>query len=341
MRLATALTLALLVGCVTSRAMPPSASDNTSGTPITTCAKMTCIYVANDRGSSGNSAVTVYASSANGNVKPLWFIEGAKTQLTFPMALAVDDKRNIYVANWYVKGYSESITVYAAGSSGDVAPVQEITGSKTGLKEVLGISVDGSLNIYAANVSPASIEVYAAGATGNAAPIRIISGANTKLTSPFGVAATAKGEVWVANFFSSVIALFATGANGNVKPKLTISGSKTKLDHPNSITFDGTGNVYVMNAGSGKASDPPSITVYKAGSQGNVAPIADITGSKTGLFRSVGIAVDVAGDAYTVEGYSTGSILGFAAGSNGNVAPTQDIKGSKTMLYYTADVGLR
>ena len=79
---------------------------------------------------------------------------------------------------------SNSITVYAAGASGNATPVATIAGGNTGLNTPTGIALDGAGNIYVANelgFSSNSITVYAAGASGNATPTATISGSNTGL----------------------------------------------------------------------------------------------------------------------------------------------------------------
>ncbi len=94
----------------------------------------------------------------------------------------MDSNGLIYVAN-LIGGASSfgSITVYAAGATGNVAPVATITGSDTGLSAPQGIAVDGAGNVFVANLTGGllengSVTVYAAGSNGDVAPINIISG---------------------------------------------------------------------------------------------------------------------------------------------------------------------
>ena len=90
----------------------------------------------------------------------------------------------LYVAN----RFANSITAYAAGANGNVAPSAGISGAATGLNFPEGVALDAAGKIYVANFNPTSITVYAAGATGNVAPSATISGAATGLNGPFGVA---------------------------------------------------------------------------------------------------------------------------------------------------------
>src|SRR5439155_7390472 len=89
-----------------------------------------------------------------------------------------------------------SITVYAAGASGNVTPAATIAGGNTGLGSPAGIALDGAGNIYVAN-SGGSITVYAAGANGNATPTATIAGGNTGLNSPTLIAVVPSGPTGI------------------------------------------------------------------------------------------------------------------------------------------------
>jgi hypothetical protein len=78
--------------------------------------------------------------------------------------------------------------VYAAGANGNVEPVQTITGNRTKLVEPVGIALDSSDSIYAANFYNSTVTVYAAGAANNAKPINTIGGLRTGLHQPEGIA---------------------------------------------------------------------------------------------------------------------------------------------------------
>jgi hypothetical protein len=114
---------------------------------------------------------------------------GSNTGLAFPVGIAVDTSGIIYVAN----AATDAITEYAKNSSGNVSPINTISGPSTGLNTPFGIALDSSGLIYVANAggyegNNVSVTVYAANATGNAIPVTTIAGSLTQLARPHGVA---------------------------------------------------------------------------------------------------------------------------------------------------------
>lgn len=255
------------------------------------------IYVANN----SPAAVTVYAKGSHGNIAPMQIITGSKTGLSFPEGIALDASLNIYIANSQ-GGYGlGSITIYAAGANGNVAPIRTIRGSNTGLNFPEGIILDSSRNIHVTNFpgGPSglgSVNVYAAGANGNVAPIRSISGSTTALHGPVGIALNRHGIIYVMNYGNprrpgpGSVTVYDALANGNVAPITTISGSNTGLVGSLGIALGGSRRIYVANQ-QGGLSRLGSVTVYAPSANGNVAPIQTISGSKTQLRHPAGVAV--------------------------------------------------
>ena len=226
-----------------------------------------------------------------------------------PVAIAVDAHGRIFVANDY-GGYDAhgNITVYPAGSDGDVRPIATIggtrTGDNTGLNEPVGLGFDSAGNLYVLNQSggpdtDGSITVYPPDANGNVAPKATIANdvkdKRTKFQSPAGMALDSAGNIYVANAGSTndssdSITIYAAGKFGDVAPIAIISGSHTGLNLPHGIGIDSDGKIYVANDGSdNKGID--TVTVYERGSTGDAKPIATISGSLTGLKGPGGLAV--------------------------------------------------
>jgi sugar lactone lactonase YvrE len=250
------------------------------------------VFVANLSGSPSGS-ITVFEVGLGGYSSQLPTIAGDATGLNGPLAVAVDSVGNIYVTT---DGSSvdnqQKVLVYAKGASGNVAPIVTIAGSNTGLFGPGGIAVDKARRIYVANRGGGagganSITVYAPGANGNASPIATITGPNTKLGEPTGIAVDPDGTIFVTNWDFNSVTAYAPGANGDVPPIAVIQGSHTGLFGPMSIAVGFGHRLYVTNSSpTGKS----SVTVYPAGADGDVAPLATLTGSAAGLGDPYGIA---------------------------------------------------
>ena len=87
------------------------------------------------------NAVTVYGAGANGNVAPIRELKGGNTKLKSPYGIALDASNNVYVSNLAGEGVGGYVTEYAAGATGDVAPINTIKGKKTGMSNMRSIAL--------------------------------------------------------------------------------------------------------------------------------------------------------------------------------------------------------
>src|SRR5437667_153373 len=307
------------------------------------------LYVANYYGSS----ITVYAPGASGNATPSTTIAGSNAGLSWPWGIARDAADNLYVVNSWSSIGSTSITVYAAGASGNVAPIATIGGSSstdnTGLNYPVGIARDGAGRLYVTNPGPNTVTVFAAGATGNATPattISTISPAN-QTGYPTGIALDPARNVYVTNnqyratgsgIYPSVT-VYAPGAGGTAAPTRTITGAHTGMNGPVGIARDAAGNLYVANAGNSCCGLGNSITVYGAGARGDAAPTATIVGGNTGLDAPSGVALDAAGHLY-VANADGNSITVYGSRATGNATPSATITGGSTGLNRPVGIAL-
>jgi sugar lactone lactonase YvrE len=284
------------------------------------------VYVSDE----STNSIDVFPPGTNGNVAPIRTISGPLTGITSgqfgPDDVKVDSAGDVFSSNFN----DDSITEYAPGASGNVAPICTISGSNTGLDNNDDISLASDGTLYVGNFAGNDpVEVFAPGACGNVAPERIIAGALTGLGLVDGLGVDATGTLYVDDTENNSIAVFAPGANGNIAPEYSISGSLTGLGNPDDIVVGFNGEIYVTN---GFGSGANSITVFAPGASGNVAPIEDISGSNTDFGNPDDLAVDAKGNMYvTDEDSSVGpAVLEFASGANGNVAPIATIAGSST-----------
>lgn len=146
------------------------------------------------------SAILIYDLQRNGtfSVNPASMIAGNSTSLSNPAHIEIDRTGNLFVLNRGTPGSGSdlpSITVFAAGQTGNVAPIQKIQGQNTGLVipgDSYGIAVDENGFIYVSTGN--RILVFGPGANGNTSPVHIRSNTaistskNVDLSSPIGLA---------------------------------------------------------------------------------------------------------------------------------------------------------
>ena len=142
------------------------------------------LYIASGPNISPGS-IQIFNSAATGNVAPTATLAGANTTIDNAQGVAVDTSGNIYVSSSGLNGPA-TILKFSAGSSGNVAPVQAITGDPNSMGSVGNLRVDSTGNLYV--VEGSTILKFAPGAKGNVAPIATISsGAFTNPSGPIAV----------------------------------------------------------------------------------------------------------------------------------------------------------
>ena len=242
------------------------------------------------------------------------------TETILPVPPFSPDISGLYVAN------SSSITVYAPGASGNVAPIRTLPSTfNTKINGPVAVALDSAGYIYVAAAGNPSILVFPPGASGNWFPARTIGGTSTRINSPTGVALDSADNLFVADFNTNSILVFPPGANGNVAPARTIGGVSTGLNSPTGVALDSAGNLYVTNR------NGASITVYPPAATGNMPPARTISGTNTELTFPLGVALDGTGNLY-VTNLVVNSILVFPAGATDNVPPLRTISGTNTGL---------
>jgi len=130
-------------------------------------------------------SITVYRLDADGDAPPVRVIQGPKTQLNWPGAMAVDPERHeLYVAN----DVGQAIIVFRETDKDDVQPVRVIKGQKTSLSYPTGIFVDTkNKELWATNLGNSSATVYPLAANGDVSPLRRIRSApEGKVSLRFG-----------------------------------------------------------------------------------------------------------------------------------------------------------
>jgi hypothetical protein len=226
----------------------------------------------------GGNNVLIFPKGSNGNVAPQ-ILGGTHTHLATSEGVAIDAAGKIYVSDFR----NNVIHVFASGATGDVAPIRTISGAKTKLDSPCGMAFDSAGHLYVANYLSAASPIleFSKTANGNVAPIATLGGSHTGLGAVFNVNLDSGDRIVAGNNTATSVRVFAAGAHGNVAPVATISGSKTKFTYITSTGVDSNGLIYVANAKVTSGVD--KILVFAKNANGNVAPLANITGSNTQL----------------------------------------------------------
>ncbi|MGA7618511.1 hypothetical protein, partial [Candidatus Binatus sp.] len=287
------------------------------------------------------------------NEAPTATISGSNTDLEVPFGIALDSSGKIYVTD---EGAASVFVYPALGSSTGVlneAPTATIGGSDTGLNSPLGIVLDSSGKIYVADWGSLegelvpSVIVYPAlgSSTGllNEAPTASITGSNTDLELPIGIAHTS-GKIYVADEGAASVFVYPTlGSSTGLLNEAPSSGTISTIlttGFLESVALDSSGKIYAAGY---EPNGDPGVLVYAAGSNGNAAPIATISGASTGLKYPHGIALDSSGKIYVADYGATSVFVYPALGSSTGVldeAPLATINGSKTDLKDPAGIAL-
>ena len=260
----------------------------------------------------GSNAITVYADTANGDVKPLFHISGASTLLNAPSSVGLDGSTQLYVLS------AASFAVFAKGGRGNVVPKFNVAGGLTQLSNPQGLAVDSTGKTYVTNDSGsgAYVTAYAAGSNGDRAPVQtIFDGQN--FVVPAGIAVHGS-LLYVADQFDSSVNEYSATANGIVNPVAMILG----LNTPHGVAVDGLGRIYVT--------DSNAVRVYAANANGFATPLRVISGSQTLMDGATGLTVH--NSEIAVANAGNNSVTVYPENGNGDIPPLRQLTGSATGL---------
>jgi DNA-binding beta-propeller fold protein YncE len=186
--------------------------------------------------------VTVYRRGAEGDEKPLRYIQGPHTNIADPHGLYVDPKTDeLFVSN-YGNFRETNENDDTESSANEDAGGERIRDKAAGVKKPKPPRKVLPLRPSTGKFVPPFIAVYSRTATGDAAPIRVIQGPQTGLNLPLGIARDRNGDIIVANSGDDSVLFFAADARGDVAPKRVLRGAKANLKAPTGVALDPTRN---------------------------------------------------------------------------------------------------
>jgi hypothetical protein len=337
--------LLLTVGCVISPRRTlgggggtPTPTPTPTGSPTPTPVATGKLYVMD---TNSNTLLRFdNAFTASGNATPAATIVGTNTTFSSPAFITLDVANDsLYIADTG----DLSVVIYdgiSTKNSGNVAPSRIIAGVATNLLSPTDVSLDKTRNLlYVADDVDIHVFASATTANGNQAPAR-------DLSVPFAVSAIfidgTNDRLYVADQAGNAIAVYdhASTLNGPITANRAVQGAtNTHLSNPGGVQVDGAGRLVVSNA------SPPSITIYAnaATADGDVAPVATISGASTGLSVPDQIVVDTTGTGtlYNADpGAARVAVWSNLNTANGNISPTRTISGANTGMTAGGPVGV-
>lgn len=279
------------------------------------------------------------AFTANGNIQPAATIVGINTTFNSPGFMTLDTANDrLYIAD--TSDFSVLIYDSISTKNANVAPNRIIVGSATNLGVPTDVSLDKVRNLlYVAD--DLDIHVYASASTANLnqAPVRDLT-VSFQLSGIFidGI----NDRLYVADQAGNAVAVYdhASTLNGPITANRAVQGvNNTHLSGPGSVQVDGLGRLVVSNALA------PSITIYAnaATADADIAPVAEIKGTNTGLSVPTQIFVDTTGTGtlYIADpGAARVAVFANLNTATGNIAPTRFIGGTATGITASGQLGL-
>lgn len=281
-----------------------------------------------------DGAVVTWPKNARGEDRPIRLLQGSRTRMADPHAVAFDPKtRQLFVANY---GTSREAVPGSLGLGGTSAP--RIPNWPAGnLWPFVSEGFRHEIVYGTGKFGLPSITVFAADAAGNTAPLRVIQGPKAQLNWPTGVAVdSGRGEVYVTNAAGDSVNVFRANASGDAAPIRVLKGERSRIKNPTGVFVDAANDeVWVANFGNHMA------TVYKRGASGDAAPIrvirsAPLDAPTTLISNPYSIAVDVNRDQIIVPNcVAQPRIAMYDSLSDKNATAHRIIEGQKTLLNRT------
>ena len=265
-------------------------------------------------------------STVAGDGNPAYLGDGGpavSAQLSYPRGVAVDGSGNLYIAdqlNNRVRKVAGGIITtvagtgtYLSGYSGDgvLATTVEI--------DPIGVAVDGTGNIYIADLADARIlKVTVANGlistvAGNGIPGYAGDGgpATSAKIQPWGVAVDGAGNIYIADYWNNCVRKVAggiittiAGIGGGLGDYTGDGGAATsaELRFPMGVAVDASGNVYIADWGNDVVRKVASGIITTVAGNGTMGLTGDGGPAASAQLLGVGgVAVDGAGNFYFSE----------------------------------------
>lgn len=280
------------------------------------------MYVAEKIGLPWGYRISVYPpdwAESSEPLQPLKVLQGPRTELSGPTAIAFDQQGRMVVTNIAAPesdcAPDGHVSVYPYDwASGDTPPIKVLRSScedgvSPGLVDPTGIAFDSTGRMYVVNRQ--TVTVYEANwPDGNTPPIKMLVGRSTQLLLPHSIAFDSDGHMYVTDPGKRQVNIYSPNwPSGDTAPEQVI-GEGSGIRAPYGIAIHDDGTLAVTNLDYYRGD---SVTVYSLPVEGDSpVPVATLQGSATKLAEPSTIAFGLRGsifvgnsvDSYTVTAYA-------------------------------------
>ena len=231
---------------------------------------------------------------------------GAAARFVLPIAAAVDNAGNMYVAEWY------SNNLRKVTPAGVVTTLVDARGAAAEFDGPRGVGADSTGNVYVAAFATIA-KVTAAGMVTTLAGIPLMpgsvngTGAGARFIFPTGVAVDSTGNVYVTDpgdctlrkVTPDGVATTLAGTSRLCEAADGV-GADARFRGPRSAAVDAAGNIYVADDDTIRKVTPAGVTTTLAGTA-NTPGSADGAGAAARFNAPSGVAVNGAGNVYVAD----------------------------------------